>query len=108
MSEITISKLRELSSNLKNIEITQHGLFRLNERGITINDVIVAIHNGNIIEQYPDDYPFPSCLILGLSLSNLFIHAVCGIGNEKLWLITAYFPTLDKWDERYKTRKVVQ
>ena len=24
--------------------------------------------NGEIIEQYPDDYPYPSCLILGVSI----------------------------------------
>jgi hypothetical protein len=29
--------------------------------------VIAALTNGEIIEHYPTDYPFPSCLVLGLS-----------------------------------------
>jgi hypothetical protein len=32
------------------------------------------------------------------------------IDNEdsKLWLITAYLPTLDKWESDYKTRKAAE
>jgi hypothetical protein len=61
--------------------------------------------NGEIIEQYPTDYPYPSCLILGLSVSNQHIHVVVGSNMETLWIITAYYPNPDKWENDNKTRK---
>lgn len=36
---------------------------------------------------------------------NLTIHIVAGLGDNKLWLITAYEPDQDKWSEDFKTRK---
>ena len=65
-----------------------------------------AIDNGEIIEQYPDDFPFPSCLILGISVKNEYIHVVVSMNEEKIYLITAYIPTSDKWEADFKTRKV--
>jgi hypothetical protein len=61
--------------------------------------------NGEIIEQYPNDYPFPSCLVLGLSVHKKCLHVVCGIGDAELWLITAYYPNIDKWEEGFRVRK---
>ena len=108
MEAITIKQLRALCRNLDDVEITQHALLRFLERGIKLNDIIRSIGNGEIIEQYPDDYPFPSCLVLGLSVKNSHLHTVCGVGEDKLWIITAYYPTLDMWQNDYKTRKAVQ
>ena len=102
---ITIEELRELCHSEKNIEITDHAFLRFSARKIRIDDVMCAIQDGEIIEQYPDDYPFPSCLVLGLSTTKSNLHIVCGIGKEKIWLITAYYPTTDKWENDFKTRK---
>lgn len=51
--------------------------------------------NGEIIEQYPDDYPYPSCLILGMSIEDKYLHVVIGNHESDLFLITAYFPSFD-------------
>ena len=45
--------------------------------------------------------------MLGWLVDNKPIHIVCGIGDSKLWLITAYIPGSDKWEDDYKTRKAV-
>jgi len=42
--------------------LTQHSRKRFAERKIKIQDIINAINQGEIIEEYPEDYPFPSCL----------------------------------------------
>ncbi len=83
------------------ISWTNHVLQRLIQRGISVSDVIEAIMTGEVIEDYPDDYPYPSCLVLGGNK----LHVVCGIGEGKLWIITAYRPTLDKWENDLKTRR---
>jgi len=78
---------------------------RLIQRGISTNDVECALLNGEIIEQYPTDKPFPSCLLLGNACDNQCIHVVCGLGDEELWLITAYHPNPDEWSADFKTKK---
>lgn len=82
-----------------------HGQLRLNERNISIDDVMNAIDNGEIIEQYPDDFPFSSCLILGISLNKVYIHVVVSMNEGKIYLITAYIPNSEKWESDNKTRK---
>ena len=44
----------------ENFAITKHAANRLKERGIRLDDIEHAIMNGRIIEEYPDDRPFPS------------------------------------------------
>ena len=100
----TISDFRKINKS-ENIIISLHGQLRLNERNISVYDVINAIDNGEIIEQYPKDFPFPSCLILGISINNTYIHVVVSMNEDKIYLITAYVPSLDIWEKDLKTRK---
>jgi len=37
----------------------------MHQRGIKIKDVLHSIKKGEIIEEYSDDYPYPSVLIFG-------------------------------------------
>lgn len=85
--------------------ITKHCLIRLEKRGISLSDVEYAIMNGEIIESYPDDYPFPSCLVFCTLLNQKPLHVVCSIGDGILYLITAYYPSLDTFESDYKTRR---
>jgi hypothetical protein len=84
--------------------VTQHSRRRLAERNITINDICTVIQSGEIIEDYPEDYPFPSCLIMGISAGRV-IHIVASIDEDIVYLITAYIPDNEKWETDWKTRK---
>ncbi len=86
------------------IRWTGHVLKRLLQRGISQASVIQAILSGEIIEQYPDDYPYPSCLLLGGTPP---LHVVCGHGPDEVWMITAYYPDTAEWENDLKTRKKV-
>lgn len=99
----SIEEFREINEPSKMV-ITQHSRKRFAERGITISDVIDAINSGEIIEQYPEDYPFPSCLILGNSNEKI-IHIVASIDDGIMYIVTAYIPSADKWENDWKTRK---
>ena len=92
------------NNSLERIVITQHSRKRFEERGISINDVCLAIESGEIIEQYPDDYPFPSCLILGKTKDKV-IHIVASIDDGMLYIITAYYPDSERWEPDWKSRK---
>ena len=82
------------------IVLTEHLLTRMRQRHIRLGDIKQAIAKGEIIEQYPDDYPFPSCLI---NAENL--HIVCSVGEKCLYIITAYRPSAERWEAGGKKRK---
>lgn len=84
--------------------LTQHSRKRFAERGISIDDILFVFKTGEIIEQYPDDMPFPSCLILGYS-GERALHVVASIDDELVYIITAYAPSPEKWAVDWKTRK---
>lgn len=87
----------------KNISISVHAVKRLHQRNINIDNLLIAMISGQIIEEYEDDYPYPSCLILGF-IGERPIHVVCSDSNP-LYIITAYEPNLIKWKEDFKTRR---
>ena len=101
---IDITSLRGLNRPEQNVS-TEHARQRLLERGITVNDMIRCIAEGEIIKQYEDDKPFPSCLILGRAMDERRIHVVVSHDNEFIYLITAYYPDAQIWEADFKTRK---
>ena len=84
---------------------TNHIMIRLLQRNITQDDIICALLNGEIIEEYENDYPYPSCLVYGINLNNQVLHVVCGSNEKELWIITAYYPDSIEWEKDLKTRK---
>ena len=101
---IDIDELRRLNKP-EQIAITEHARQRLIERGITLFDVMRCIEGGEIIKQYEDDKPFPSCLVLGMAVNNKYIHVVVSLDSEYMHLITAYYPDAEQWESDFKTRK---
>ena len=101
---IDINQLRKIN-NLENIAVTAHAQQRMEERKISLSDVMKVISEGEIINQYEDDAPLPSCLILGMSINGKYLHVVASTDEEYIYLITAYYPSLDQWEDDYKTRR---
>jgi len=89
----------------RSVRWTRHILERIFCRDISIDDVESALVDGEIIEQYPTDYPFPSCLVLGRTKAGKALHIVCGSNGVELWLITAYFPNPFEWTEDFRQRR---
>jgi len=97
---LKIEDIRVLCAD-ETMVLTEHLLVRMRQRKIKFEDIKNTIRNGKIIEQYPTDYPFPSCLINGKN-----VHIVCSVGEGNLYIITAYRPTPEKWDAEGSIRKV--
>ena len=85
--------------------ISDHAAMRFRQRGLKVKDIRYAVNNGEIIEQYPDDFLFPSCLILGKAADEKIIHVVMSDEGKMSRIITAYYPDPDKWDSQLKVRK---
>ena len=69
-------------------------------------EVYEAVLNGEIIENYPDDEPYPSCLIFGATERGRPLHIVCAFAADEdtAIVITAYQPDEKLWID-FKRRK---
>lgn len=96
--------IRELCAQNK-IIWTAHALKRQLQRNISRDDVKAALMQGRIIEEYPQDYPNPSCLVLAGNIGGAALHVVCGVTENSLWIITSYRPSERDWESDWATRK---
>ena len=75
----------------------------------TIKDqeVYEAIQDGIIIEEYPNDKPYPSILIFGKTASKRPLHIACAYDTEddQAIVITVYQPDPDRWEDYQKRKK---
>ena len=99
----TIEMFQELN-NMSNFLLTRHSRFRLNERGLSVQDIVNAISDGEIIEEYENDFPYPSCLILGKSGEKV-LHICASINDNVIYIITTYVPDPSRWTDSYRRRK---
>ncbi len=76
------------------------------ERDILEIDVRFAIEHGEVIENYENELPYPSRLILA-KISIKYLHVVAAVNfleNETI-IITAYEPDKHLWNSDFKKRK---
>lgn len=91
----------------KKIIYTLHALDEMNteDEVITTDEVRQVVSNGEIIEDYPEDKRGHSCLMFGMPSAKRLAHVVCAPKDEYLAIITAYIPSLEKWEADFKTRR---
>ena len=85
----------------------KHTVLRMHQRKIAADEVKTALQSCKIIEEYPQDRPLPTGLLLGYTGSNRPLHAVVALdeGEDMLWIITVYEPTLLEWEEGFEKRR---
>lgn len=83
----------------RKVLISDHADEEAQEDELEFGDVYASVKAGEIIEDYPDDYPCPSCLIFGIASSSTPIHSVWGYDQRKqiAILITVYRPEQNRW-----------
>ena len=70
-------------------------------------EVFETISLGKIIENYPKDEPYPSCLIYGRTAKNRPLHAVCAYSEDEQLsiVITVYQPNPERWIDFSRRKK---
>ncbi len=88
------------------LDIRVHAAVRMLERRITIEDVLLVLNTGEVIESYPDDTPWPSQLTLGAVRSRP-LHVVWAeaLDTKRLVIITVYQPDVAEWDSGFRRRR---
>jgi len=76
------------------------------EREISRDGVKRILLNGELIEDYPDDKPFPSALFFGL-LEEKPLHVVAALDEESgtCFIITAYYPDEEHFGPDFRARR---
>lgn len=104
MNIFDIKDIQKICASGK-IKWSLHSAKRILQRGISREDVISAIMEGEIIEEYPSNWPHPACLIYGsIEDSSNIIHVVVGI-NDYIHIITAYYPDTELFEDDLKSRR---
>lgn len=88
------------------IEWHRHALARMLERGISRQAVKQVLLEGEIIESYQSDCPYPSALIFG-TVDGEPLHVVAAFDktNGIIYIITAYRPDQIHFLDDYRTRR---
>lgn len=83
-----------------------HAVQRMSERGITERDVSEVLSAGETIEDYPDDTPYASRLVLGWCRGRP-LHVVAAENTEaqETIVITVYDPDPTLWEPGFRQRR---
>ena len=102
-------KIRDMIIAIENnrIRITDHADEEAQSDDLSFDEIVASVFTGEIIENYPQDKPFPSCLVLGQNNKDEPIHSVWAFNRDNNWavLITVYRPDPDRWIEWRIRRK---
>jgi hypothetical protein len=64
------------------IRITDHADEEARSNSLGFDEIFLSILNGEIIENYPDDKPYPSCLVYGKNFHEEPIHSVWAYNGD--------------------------
>lgn len=83
-----------------------HAIERMVEREISADDVRAVVERGKEIESYPNDFPYPSRLLLGWSGARpLHVVSACNAADDETIIVTVYEPDPDLWEQGFEKRK---
>ncbi|HLV01047.1 MAG TPA: DUF4258 domain-containing protein [Acidobacteriota bacterium] len=70
-------------------------------------EVYEATQTCEVVETYPEDQPYPSVLVIGMSANQRPVHVVCAYDNEEdcIIVITVYQPDPGRWDQAFRRRR---
>jgi len=85
---------------------TYHVNMRMKGRFIPRRIILESVNNYEIIEEYPEDKYLPSYLVFSKYQAKIFhVLFACDIDDQNVRIITAYYPSLDEWEEDFKKRR---
>ena len=92
---------------MNRIRISDHADEEAEADCLTFDEIYFSVLHGEIIESYPTDNPYPSCLILGKTFSGVPVHSVWAYNTKVQWavLITVYRPDPDRWTNWRERKK---
>ena len=91
--EAIVHRIRE-QSRLELVRLTVHAHQEMVEENVVLEDVLGALREAKLVENYPNHKRGPCCLICGRGRSGKYLHIVCTSSLEVAIIITVYEPLL--------------
>ena len=90
----------------RHLVFRSHAIRRMFQRGIGVEDIRHVIATGEVIEDRPDDLPYPSRLVLG-SIRGRPLHVVVADddANATTIIVTVYEPDPSRWRPGSRKRR---
>lgn len=89
----------------KRVIFRVHALQRMFEREISHEEVMQCLESGSVIEDYPEDKPYPSQLMLGW-FGERPIHVLVAKAEQDTGIvITVYEPDAKHWLGNFEHRR---
>lgn len=91
---------------VRNYSITDHGAEEMIADDLLEADIVSATANAELIEDYPNAFPFPACLLLGWIAPTTPLHLVWAYeaARDYAVLITVYKPDPARWSADFRQR----
>ena len=79
--------------------VTDHADEEARNDRLSLGEILASVEGGEVIEEYPRDYPYPSCLVLGFNAKGEPVHSVWAYNELTGFavLITVYRPDPERW-----------
>jgi hypothetical protein len=96
LSPDSLKRIREQALRGQ-LRVTAHAHREMVAEAILLDDLLAALSNGEIIEDYPTHQRGACCLIPGRDAAERAAHIVCTTAQPVLIIITAYLPLPPRW-----------
>ncbi len=92
---------------MRKVLISDHADEEAENDSLSFDEVYLSVVHGEIIVHYPEDRPYPSCLVYGITFAGEPVHSVWGYNDQSGFavVITVYRPDPALWEPDWKTRR---
>jgi hypothetical protein len=80
-----------------NYRLTLHANLAMAEEEIAVDDLIAALSDSMVLENYPLHQRGACCLVAGQTSAGRNLHVVCTTAQPQFIIITVYEPKPPKW-----------
>jgi len=82
-------RLEDILEALRNsrLRITDHADEEAQADRLSFDEIFFSVLQGEILEDYPESKPYPSCLIFGRTFTNVPVHSVWAYNENSQWAV---------------------
>lgn len=89
------------------VHVTDHADEEANADDLILDQIYDSLRSGEVIEDYPRDRPYPSCLVMGYTGEGKPVHSVWAYNHQTSFsvLVTVYRPDPARWYDDFRKRR---
>jgi hypothetical protein len=97
MDHAAILQFIRRSAQARQVKISLHATEEAVAEDINRSDILTLLENAKLLEDYPDWWLGPCCLLFGQTTYGRNLHVVSSYGQLPVTIITVYEPKPPKW-----------